>query len=218
MLACIHLKEGPGLPIVFLHGFLGTAADWELVCSYLPPCHCAGFDLPGHGNSSFTEDLAINIPRFHLVGYSMGGRLAMMYASKHPEQVESLIVMSAHPGLKSEEEKKKKWENDKRWAKLLLEVPMETFLDLWYEQPIFKPFKPDLTRRRQQNAADLAAVLLHYSLAKQPRYQVETAIVGERDEKFRALFRNPIVIPNAGHAVHLENPKAVAEVLKWKLF
>ena len=204
------LKTGPGIPLVFLHGFLGTAADWEPVCSYLPPCPCIGLTLPGHGGTPFTEEFHIDIPRFHLIGYSMGGRIAMAYAKKHPEQIASLTVLSAHPGLKNEEERKLRWESDQGWAKLLLKLPIDDFLLQWYDQSIFKPFRPDLSMRREQNIPGLAAALLHYSLAKQPVYEMDGPLVGERDMKFRALYKNPILVPNAGHMVHLENPEFVA--------
>lgn len=211
MLAKTILKEGPGLPLVFLHGFLGTAADWEGVCSYLPACNCIGFDLPGHGKSPFMESFEIDIPRFHLVGYSMGGRLALMYAANHPEQIESLTLMSAHPGLQTEEERKKRLEQDAAWAKLIFELPIDEFLLRWYHQPLFRTLKLDLTLRKKQNTQGLATALMHYSLARQPRFEIDRVLVGEWDEKFRALYRSPIVIRGAGHAVHLENPKAVAE-------
>ncbi len=214
MLAQKILKKGPGIPIVFFHGFLGTAADWEPVCSYLPSCHCIGYDLPGHGKSPFMEDFTIDIPRFHLVGYSMGGRIAMACAAKHPEQIVSLILLSAHPGLKSDEEKQKRMASDREWAKLLLELPIDEFLLRWYNQPIFKPFKPDLSMRRHQNIPGLAAALMQYSLAKQPFHEIDGVLVGERDKKFRALYKDPIVIPNAGHMIHLENPKAVAQAMQ----
>lgn len=213
MLARSLLKEGPGIPLVFLHGFLGTSADWRPLCSYLPLCQCIGLDLPGHGRSPFMTELLIDIPRFHLIGYSMGGRIAMAYAKEHPEQIASLTVLSAHPGLKSEEERRARWESDQAWAKLLLELPIDDFLLRWYDQPIFKSFQPDWSMRRQQNVPDLAAALLHYSLAKQPFYEIDRALVGERDAKFRALYKHPIVIPDAGHAIHLENPKSVARFL-----
>lgn len=214
MLARKLLKEGPGVPLVFLHGFLGSAGDWEPVCSFLPPSQCIGLDLPGHGNSPFVEDFTIDIPRFHLIGYSMGGRLAMSYAFKHPEQIESITLMSAHPGLKSEEEKKERLKKDQEWANLLFELPIDEFLIRWYNQPLFKPFKPDLTMRKQQNIPHLAAALMHYSLGKQMRFEIDGVLVGERDEKFRALYKNPILIPNACHMVHLENPEAVAQIIQ----
>ena len=204
------LKTGPGIPLVFLHGFLGQAADWEPVCSYLPPCRCIGLDLPGHGSAPFVEEFHIDIPHFHLIGYSMGGRIAMAYANKHPERIASLTVISAHPGLNSDEEKRLRWESDRIWADLLFKLPIDDFLVQWYDQPIFKPFRPNLSMRRKQNIPGLAAALLHYSLAKQPVYEIEGVLVGERDLKFRALYKNPILIPNAGHMVHLENPQAVA--------
>ncbi len=217
MLAKKTLKSGSGIPLVFLHGFLGRAEDWESICSFLPNCQCIGIDLPGHGDSHFAKEIEIDIPRFHLVGYSMGGRIAMSYALKHPEQIASLTIMSAHPGLKTEDEKQKRLQTDTEWAKLLLELPIDEFLLHWYDQSIFKNFKPDFTMRNKQNVPGLAAALIHYSLAKQPRYEIDHVIVGDRDEKFRALYKNPILVPDAGHIVHLENPKAVAEIIRTRI-
>jgi 2-succinyl-6-hydroxy-2,4-cyclohexadiene-1-carboxylate synthase len=217
MLARKILKSGSGLPIVFLHGFLGRAEDWEPVVSFLPSWSCIGFDLPGHGDSPFVEEFSIDIPRFHLVGYSLGGRIAMAFAAKHPEQIASLSILSAHPGLQSEEEKQRRLIADAEWAKLLLELPIDEFLNRWYDQSIFKSFRPDLTMRNKQNIPALASAIVHYSLGLQPRYEVAEPIVGERDEKFRALYKNPILVPNAGHIVHLENPRKVAEILQTRI-
>ena len=213
MLARTTLKQGPGTPLVFLHGFLGSAADWEPLCSYLPPCQCVGLDLPGHGKSPFMEEFTIDIPSFHLIGYSMGGRIAMAYAKKHPEQIASLTLMSVHPGLRGGEERQNRWKSDQAWAKLLLELPIDDFLNRWYDQPIFKPFIPNLSMRKEQNILGLAAAMLHYSLAKQPYYEIQGVFVGERDHKFRALHPAGIVVPDAGHMVHLENPQFIAAKL-----
>lgn len=214
MLSSTILKKGRGIPLVFLHGFLGTSADWESVCSHLPECHCIGFDLPGHGKSPFMENFDIPLSQFHLIGYSMGGRLALRIPK---EKVASLTLLSTHPGLKTEEEKQERLKRDTEWAKLLFELSIEEFLKRWYNQPLFKPFVPELSMRKQQNIPALAASLMHYSLAKQPRYEIDHVLVGERDEKFRSLFQNPIVIPHAGHAIHLETPKAVAEIIQRRL-
>lgn len=149
----------------------------------------------------------------------MGGRLAMAYAAKHPERIASLILISAHCGLASEEEKQKRWIKDSEWAKLLLELPIDEFLSRWYDQPLFHPFKPDLRMRRRQNPQLLAKALLHFSLAKQPRYSTDEALilVGERDEAFRKLYPEAEIIADAGHMAHLENPKAVAEAIKHRI-
>lgn len=142
----------------------------------------------------------------------------MAYAQKHPEQVASLTVMSAHPGLKSEKEKEERLKRDSEWAQLLFMLPIDEFLARWYNQSIFKPFQPDLTMRKRQNIPDLAAAFLYFSLAKQPFYEIDEVLVGERDEKFRALYKNPVLIPDAGHMVHLENPAFVAKIIEKRVF
>lgn len=214
MLAKKILKSGPGIPIVFFHGFLGSALDWEPVCSFLPPVTCIAFDLPGHGASPFVEEFIIDKPRFHLVGYSMGGRIAVAYARRHPAQIASLTLLSTHPGLKTAKEKQSRFEIDSQWEQLLHQLSIDDFLSRWYDQPIFKPYCPDLKMRREQNIPNLARALMHYSLSKQEFTDLDGVLVGENDLKFRALFRNPIVVPNAGHMVHLENPQFIAQMLE----
>ncbi len=212
MLAHFCLKEGSGIPLVFLHGFLGTSSDWKEVCAYLPACHCIGVDLPGHGASPFTEHFVEEMPRFerfHLIGYSMGGRLALQFAEKHPARICSLLIASAHTGLTSEKEKKGRFKQDIAWAEKLLTIPFDEFLKQWYDQPVFNGFFP---KRGEQDRESLAKALIHYSLGKQDWVRPENAFfaVGEKDRKYRELFPEAEVIPGAAHAVHLENPKALA--------
>lgn len=214
MLARLLLKNGAGIPLLFLHGFLGMGSEWEAVCAHLPDHRCVAYDLPGHGASRSEEDFRFEPEeeRFILVGYSMGGRLALRYAAAHPERIEALVLLSTHPGLADEKEKRRRLQEDEAWARLLLEVPIDEFLARWYDRPLFAPFKPDLMKRKTQDPQALAAALRRFSLAKQPRFSTENALslVGERDELYRKLYPQGIVIPNAGHMLHLENPKAVA--------
>lgn len=214
----ITLKNGPGIPLVFLHGFLGSSTDWKAVLSYLPDCHCIGVDLPGHGSSPFSPvfDFEPPAPKFHLVGYSMGGRLALQYALRYPDRIARLAIASAHSGLASAEERAKRLKNDGEWAKRLVELPIDEFLKRWYDQPLFATYKVDFSMRRKQNIPDLAASLMHYSLGNQPILNVENAIyiVGEKDTKFRALYPEAIVVMESGHVVHLENPKDFAQIIE----
>jgi 2-succinyl-6-hydroxy-2,4-cyclohexadiene-1-carboxylate synthase len=209
-------------PIVFLHGFLGQPSDWAPVISCLPPHLSIKIELPGHGTTAFTKNFTLNLsfPKFHLVGYSMGGRLALQYARKFPEKIASLTILSAHPGLHTCDEKKSRLEIDKKWATKLLKLPIDEFLAQWYDQPLFQSFKPDFSMRRNHNPKALAAALLHYSLGAQDFYQPKEALylVGEKDEKYRSIYKSATIIPNAGHVVHLENPKAVAEVIEQRIF
>lgn len=199
------------IPVVFLHGFLGSPSDWDSVIFHLPSFSCLALSLPGHNHAPLT--FSCSIPRFHLVGYSMGGRLACMYAKQHPEQIASLTVLSTHPGLLSEKEKALRWEHDLTISKKLQSMPIDDFLHAWYDQPIFCGYKPSFATRKKHDPKQLAEALLHYSLAKQERFAIDYAMVGEKDHKFRSLHPDPIVIANAGHMIHLENPIEVARHL-----
>lgn len=209
-------------PIVFLHGFLGCPSDWDLVISHFPSHPLHRIELPGHGNTPFTKSFEFPLPaaQFHLVGYSMGGRLALEYARKFPRRIASLTILSAHPGLQTLQEKKQRLKEDLNWAEKLLRLPIDEFLSQWYDQPLFQSYRPDFSMRRNHDPKQLAQTLLHYSLAHQLFYKPEHALylVGENDLKYRTLYPEAKVIPNAGHSIHLENPKSVANAIKQRIF
>jgi 2-succinyl-6-hydroxy-2,4-cyclohexadiene-1-carboxylate synthase len=226
LLARYDLKVGSGTPHVFLHGFLGDHRDWENVVRklFFP---CVAFDLPGHGASPFTEDFinafleaTKDLAPFYLIGYSMGGRLAAQFADRYPKKVKSLTLLSAHLGLSSELEREKRLEKDRELAKKILEIPIDEFLREWYDQPLFRTLvsKMDIrSMRKQQSQEGISKALLAFSLAKQ-HVNIKSAklLVGEYDDAYRTHYRNlpHTVIAGAGHAIHLENPHAVAKSLK----
>ncbi len=199
------------MPTVFLHGFLGSPLDWEPLFQYIP--RGIAITLPGHGNTPFTPEWDMPFPKAHLIGYSLGGRIAADFARKYPERVLSLTLLSTHPGLKTEEEKKLRLQKDAEWARLLCTVSMDEFLKQWYAQELFSTFKPNFSLRKNHNPKELVKTLLHYSLAHQKAMDMKRVLVGEWDTKFRALHADGIVIERAGHQVHLENPQAVARHL-----
>lgn len=211
--------------LLFLHGFLGNRTDWDEVMQQLP-FDCSAVDLPGHGEAPFSSDLKALLPTFpvHLVGYSMGGRIALQLAEKYPEKILSLTLLSAHLGLKEAEEKKKRLQKDQALSKEILESPIDQFLSRWYDQPLFRTLtlRRDLKKMRQkQNQVGLAQALSAFSLGLQENYSdrlppLTHLLVGEFDEAYRSHYQNlpHTVIPNAGHAIHLEEPKAVADYLK----
>lgn len=207
------------IPYIFLHGFLGSPLDWDPVLSYLPEISFITPELPGHGKTPFTKELSLPLlPKMHLIGYSMGGRLAMHYASTHPENIASLTILSAHCGMHDPEEKQQRLQKDTLLAKKML-LSFDDFLESWYDQPIFAGFRPDMTHRKQHNPKELAASFLHYSLGKQPVFDTTRGFfaVGERDIKYRALYPDAHIITNAGHMVHLEQPKQVAMWIRRKI-
>src|SRR5690242_19189175 len=112
-------------PLVFLHGFLGCKEDWTDVISHLKDHFCCyAIDLPGHGPLPVTEDIVqsvfetlqrLKLLRCPIVGYSMGGRIALELAKRYPKEFEKLIVISSHTGLKDEASRQLRWEQDLKW-------------------------------------------------------------------------------------------------------
>src|SRR5918994_5654049 len=111
------LLGSPGNPdVLCLHGFMDSAADWQDVATAIgDQASCIALDLPGHGSSldlapeAYTmEGTArsvirtldeLEVRRPVIVGYSMGGRLALYLALHYPERCVGLILESASPGL-----------------------------------------------------------------------------------------------------------------------
>src|SRR5260370_39623074 len=105
--------EGDGPPLTLLHGFMQTRRSWDEQRSLLGPgWRLVAPDLPGLGESLAVEATApaatdaliavwdaLGIERAHLVGYSLGGRLALQVAVAHPDRVASLLTLGAHAGL-----------------------------------------------------------------------------------------------------------------------
>ena len=142
-------------PLIFLHGFLGAKEDWEEMLSFFKKhFFCIAFDLPGHGSTTYCDDI---LPALKeevlkgcsvkpiLIGYSMGGRLALQLQ----EHARAIVAISAHPGLKTTKEKELRKDIDVTWRKKLLTLSWEAFLAEWYAQPIFLSLhrKPDLLQQ-----------------------------------------------------------------------
>ncbi|MDC2825177.1 2-succinyl-6-hydroxy-2,4-cyclohexadiene-1-carboxylate synthase [Rodentibacter pneumotropicus] len=235
--------------IIFLHGLLGTASDWQKVIENLPHFHCISIDLPFHGKAketpvySFndtTEYLskqiqsAVKNEPYFLVGYSLGGRIAMHYALQANVErrcLQAVVLEGANLGLKTEEEKQARWQNDTHWAKRFTCESPENVLEDWYKQPVFSHLtahqRAKLVEKRKTNCgANIGKMLLATSLAKQPDFREKVRssslpffyFCGEQDLKFQALAHseqlNLTTIPNAGHNAHLENPLLFAKKLE----
>jgi 2-succinyl-6-hydroxy-2,4-cyclohexadiene-1-carboxylate synthase len=225
-------------PCIFLHGFLGAKEDWKAMWDELTSqFFCIGFDLPGHGKSPpispdyltvlEKEISASSSEKPVLIGYSMGGRLALQLSSLSPASYSHLILMSAHPGLK-EEEKPARLLQDQKWIDKLKNGSMEAFLNEWYDQSLFLSLhkRPDLLRRliaerKNQDPKKIADVFQMLSPAVQ-KNAVEIPrralfLYGEEDEKYQKIYSALTLegiavrkIESSGHAVHVENPKACA--------
>ena len=252
-----HVAAGDaGHPVVvFLHGFMGSSADWREAMTALEERHrCIAVDLPGHGASlelppdRYTMEGAARSVlgtldatgtlRGTVVGYSMGGRLALYLALRHPERCAGLFLESTSPGIEDATERAARRTADEEKATRLEEEDFEGFLHDWYRQPLFAPLRrdEDLLRRTvrdrwRNDPAELAKSLRGMGTGSQPslwpglpdlRARV-LAVAGDLDEKFvgishRMASLNPsiraAVVPGSGHNVHAENPVAYLSALE----
>ncbi len=233
------------VPLVLLHGFLGAGVLWSDLAetwSRVRPVYSV--DLPGHGGSHFRAgpesfagmvgDLAellrilFDARPLHLLGYSLGGRLAAGVATLGGYELASLTLESAHPGLTSaaERSERREWENG--WLDDLRTLPLVSFVDRWENQPLLQSRRMIAASSKQridvmnsQNAANIARVFEAARLSDQPFLDEElrklhcpvTWIVGDRDTKYLALARRAadedtpvIAFSGAGHTVHAEQP------------
>lgn len=248
-------SQGAGAPLMLLHGFTGSHETWQHIIEQLSQGHLATtLDLPGHGASDTSaaqsltfatvlDDLAYVIETqlggsADILGYSMGGRLALGLALTHPARVRNLILESASPGLADQQERRARQLADTVLAERILACGLEAFVADWERQPMWESqaVLPEDVRLRQrqirlgQNPHGLAANLRATGTGAQPSYWDRLAdlktpallIAGELDTKFAhfaasmhdAMPHSQLeIVANAGHAVHLEQPARYVELV-----
>ncbi len=243
--------------LVALHGFMGQGDDWEFLVHHMRfPLNFLLIDLPGHGasrigaNESLSPDHFLHqmnilidhlgLSEIHLLGYSLGGRLALQWALRYPERLQSLILESTNPGIADTEARRKRLKADEKLSAKLLSQDFERFLTDWYRQPIFgnlqnhPNFKTLLQRRLQNDVRQLSRALKAFSVGRQPSLWTQVGhfshpvlvICGALDEKYRRIThtlqeQNPHlqirVAVNSGHTVHFENPEWFAQTVQFFL-
>lgn len=238
--------------LLLLHGFLGCCHDWDdLMVQLCRDFHCLAVDLPGHGQTKTGDDELfsmekcaeqlialldqLSIKSSHLLGYSMGGRLALYLALTWPGRFDKLILESASPGLKTEKERTQRQKHDLALAEKLRRVRMTEFLGDWYAQPLFESlhenqerFQELVNSRLQNDQCGLARSLVQMGTGSQPSLWDRLGelqndlllIVGENDNKFRAIgdeiasrivSARLLIQPGCGHSPHFENPDRFVE-------
>lgn len=168
------------------------------------------------------------------IGYSLGGRLALRVALDRPDLVDALALLGATAGIEDSEARAARVEIDERLAAGLERKGVEEFIDGWLAQQLFSRLSRSaagLDERRAGTVDGLASALrLLGTGVQEPLWDRldELAVpvllmAGEFDTKFSSLaFRLATAVgdnagisfvPGAGHAAHLERPRAVANIL-----
>lgn len=227
-----------------LHGAVGRAADWRAYAASLPSAlggvrrldlwrflDCCPMPLEEFG-ATLAGEITRADPAPVLVGYSMGGRLALHALRARPDLWKAAIIISAHPGLSDEAERVERREKDAEWSALALKGEWAEFLQRWETQAVIAaagemPDRYPLKDRR----ASIARSFIDWSLGAQADLSKGLIgvtcpvlwLTGERDGKFTELARNVvpdipraehIVVPGCGHRVPWEKPQEFSRITR----
>lgn len=243
--------------LVFLHGFTGSTKTWDKVIeSFKETYRIITIDLIGHGLTdapynvqrySMEEQVELlhdffearRIQSFTLIGYSMGGRVALAFTMKYEEMVDQLILESSSPGLQTEEEREARRKSDHALAEKIEKSGLDSFIEYWENIPLFESQKtlPETKQqairedRLSQRVIGLTNSLRGMGTGSQPSFWDDLQnftkpvllITGELDKKFqqkaidmkeRFLCCKNVTVSNVGHAIHVENPQIFATIIE----
>lgn len=235
------------LHLVFVHGFLGQPSFWDATIDALKdssikahaPALFGPYSLQGfYSVEEWTENfyrysLQISKSPMHLVGYSMGGRLLLEFASRYPDRVKSLCLISSRPDLLPNENRlsRRKWEL--MWAEKALDLDWDHFLKEWSDQEIFQGSSPVHFKETEGLREELSLALINWSVTQSrfswsnlERLKVPNLwLFGERDKKYlqvEQLIRQQSgaslteILIGGGHRLPIDQPKEVARLIeKW---
>lgn len=221
-----------------LHGAVGMAADWREFAAAMPShfggvrrldlwrfLDCCPMSLDECGRALAEEIKRID-PEPTLIGYSMGGRLALHAMLNQPGLWKSAVIISAHPGLKNESDRVERREKDAEWSALALKGDWADFIAKWNAQGVLGGGleMPDRIKLKERRVS-VARSFVDWSLGTQGDLTADLAritcptlwLTGERDAKFTQLAELAVpqlqygkheVIPGCGHRVPWEQPDA----------
>lgn len=199
-----------------LHGFLGLPSDWDFLRD-------AGFTVETPPLDSIPPAGDV------LLGYSMGGRLAL-HALLAGAKYRRAVIISAGLGIEDRVAREERQRTDDRWARMFEKQPWSRVMNEWNAQPVFgghvvKRLERDFDRR------ELARQLRRWSPGVLPPVswrlrEIDVPVLwiaGERDAKYVAEGRRAIgllrnaelwICPDAGHRVPWEQPERFVERLE----
>ncbi len=251
-----YTRTGHGPPLLLLHGFTGSAEEWAgLIPALAPLRQVIAVDLPGHGRAPAPADPAcytmertvadllalldhLGHAACEVLGYSMGGRVALHLAAAAPGRVRALILESASPGIEDPAERAARAAADAALAARIEGEGLEWFVDHWASLPLFasQARLPEAARaalrarRLRGSATGYANSLRGMGAGRQrslwadlPALAMPALIIsGELDATYVAIgarmaaampLARQAIVPGAGHTVHLERPEAFRELV-----
>jgi 2-succinyl-6-hydroxy-2,4-cyclohexadiene-1-carboxylate synthase len=247
---------GEGEPLLFLHGFTGASKNWLPFSQIIKGFQVILIDIIGHGKTDSPIDakrysmeeavldlheilLNLQLEKINILGYSMGGRLALSFAVTYPEKVMKLLLESASPGLASEQDRKSRRASDQKLAEDINNEGIPAFVKKWEEIPLFatqKKLSNEIRtsirqQRLQNNSIGLSNSLIGMGTGSMASLWDKLELIkevpillicGKDDLKFCAIAKKMqetlqhatiIEVPNAGHAIHVEKPEIFGKII-----
>jgi 2-succinyl-6-hydroxy-2,4-cyclohexadiene-1-carboxylate synthase len=230
------------VPVVFLHGFAATARHWDRVVDALPAGRFTPIPLNVTDADPLSAEGVTRLVRestedpFVLVGYSMGGRLALHTALCIPERLTRLILISTGAGIEDDGERAARAAADEALAEEIERSSISSFIERWRAVPLFAR-DPNWVHaevaadERRCTPAQLAASLralgpgtIAPMWERLHELSMPVAVLaGEEDAVYADLGRRLAsaisdarfqCVPGAGHRVALQAPRAVVRALE----
>jgi 2-succinyl-6-hydroxy-2,4-cyclohexadiene-1-carboxylate synthase len=224
-------------PVIFVPGFMQQGDAWspvgELVGQRYPSAY---LDFRTHSFEARLGELRQAAqPGAVVVGYSMGGRLALHLAVREPDRLAGLVTVGASPGIDDPEERRRRAEDDARLAAWMEQSTIEEVVARWEGLPVFADQPAELVEAQRHGRLEhdprlLATLLRSAGQGVLPGIWDELrrirapvlALAGERDKRYIAAARriallaprgDTLPVMGAGHAAHLERPDVVASLV-----
>ena len=249
-------RQGTGPPLLLLHGFTGSSESWAGIAESLAGAnHVLSIDLLGHGKSErpasadrycieqASRDVTtlaekVGFEQFSLLGYSMGGRLALYVAYRYPKLIDKLILESASPGIADAADRVERRRLDGDLANRIERNGIDAFVNQWERLPLFASqataAQSQIASQREQRLRNdpggLADSLRGMGTGSQPSLWGELAVMtcpalllcGELDSKYVGIAREMAglmpysrleIVPGSGHNIHFERPSLFTAVV-----
>lgn len=218
-----------------LPGFLGLPADWKIVeCENLAPFDWQKLplnSLPDWGRAFndwiYREKEELNL----LLGYSLGGRLALHALIDQPQLWSGAVIVSAHSGFSDERERHLRKERDFEWARRFESEDWNSLMKDWNSQDVFSQDVFSFKRNEWDYQRDvLAQALRGGSIGGQKDLRQQIAalsfpilwITGRRDHRYCELAQSLtfshslsrwIAVQGAGHRIPWEKPHCFSQII-----
>ena len=221
--------------VLFIPGFMQRGDAWRPVAELLPERYPSR--LLDHAEHSFDGRIReiSSASASDLVGYSLGGRLALRAALRSPESFAAVVLVGATAGIEEGPLRVQRAEADEKLASWMEAMRIEDIVSLWERQPLFADQSDALVEEQRPGRLshaprDLALILrtAGQGVLEPVWHELRTlelpllAIAGARDDGYTAAAKRiasvapnarAAVVENAGHAPQLQRPDAVAELI-----